>query len=133
MHPLSIVREIGEEPMKRLIAFAILSAALAGAPLTAASPAAGRMPVARAVSPRSGIARKSTAALCNGICYSAEVAVVTRVQGTAFFRTSIDISNNLTNQSILATYQYTYISNNQIFHTAPQPITLLALSNFHQD
>jgi hypothetical protein len=118
--------------MKRLTAFAIVSAALAGAPLTAATPAQ-RMSIAQAGEARPGLVRKNTAAVCNGICYSAELAVVTRVQGTAFFRTSIDISNNLSNQSILATYQYTYVFNGQVFHTAPQTLTLLALSNFHQD
>jgi len=119
--------------MKRPIAFAILSAAVAASPLAAATAAVKRMPVARADGARAGLVRKSAAALCNGICFSAEVGVVTRVQGTAFFRTSIDISNNLTNQSILATFQYTYVSNNQVFHTAPQTLTLISLSNFHQD
>ncbi|HEY3203187.1 MAG TPA: hypothetical protein VGL03_05955 [Thermoanaerobaculia bacterium] len=120
--------------MKRLHALVLVSAVLPllAAPILGQTAPVKRMSIARVESARTGVAHKSTSALCNGICYSAEVAVVTRVQGTAFFRTSIDISNNTT-QPITATFQYTYVFNNQVFHTAAQTIQLAAVDNFHQD
>jgi hypothetical protein len=75
--------------------------------------------------------------------FSAEVPVVARVQGTAFFRTSIDINNN-TNRTVTATFQFSYTC----FSSSCSPvghfdhtdvndprstITLPVLGNFHQD
>jgi len=118
--------------MKRLSAFVFLSAALAAAPLSAAT-AAKRMPVLPLRGTRAVIVQqKSTAALCTGTCYSVELPVVTRVQGTAFFRTSVDITNN-TGGNITATFQYTYAAGGGLFHTTATPIALGGFDNFHQD
>ena len=72
--------------------------------------------------------------------FSAEVPVVARVQGTAFFRTSIDINNNTNQNNVNVAYQFSYtcVSSGcdaaNPFHRTPiQNITLAALGNFHQD
>ncbi len=86
---------------------------------------------------RPRIARIGTASATS---YSAEVPVVTRIQGTAFFRTSVDINNN-TNQPITVEYQFSYTclssgcaaAPNNFFRTTVQSFPLAALANFHQD
>jgi len=87
---------------------------------------------------RLGVAR--TAAACNNnFAFSAEVPVVARIQGTAFFRTSIDINNN-TNQNITVQYQFSYTcvssgcdASNPFHRTSSQTFVLPALGGFHQD
>jgi len=75
----------------------------------------------------------------NDFAYSAEVPALARVQGTAFFRTSIDINNN-TNSNITVQYQFSYTcvsagcdAANPFHRTAPQQINLQPLDGFHQD
>jgi hypothetical protein len=71
-----------------------------------------------------------------------EVPVVTRVVGTALFRTAIDISNNTSSGTaaapVVARYQYSYNRLNSdgtrsFFRTPIQTISLLAFDNFHTD
>lgn len=84
------------------------------------------------------------------VSYSVEVPVVTRVVGTALFRTAIDISNNTSSGTaaapVIAKLQYSYSRPNSdgtvSFFRTPNPntpqgqamnINLLAFDNFHQD
>jgi hypothetical protein len=71
-----------------------------------------------------------------------EVPIVTRVVGTALFRTAIDISNNTSSGTaaapVVARYQYSYNRLNSdgtrsFFRTPIQTISLLAFDNFHTD
>ena len=89
---------------------------------------------------RSGIVRQGA----NATTYSVEVPVVARVQGTAFFRTSIDINNNTTSNGVIAQFQFSYAcvaaSCNPVggfYRTTPgdprTTVTLQAIGNFHQD
>jgi hypothetical protein len=72
---------------------------------------------------------KATAAV-----YSAQVNIVTRVQGTSFFRTAIDITNNTDVDGVIAQIQYCYTLNGAYEGCTPtEEIALLALDNFHQD
>jgi len=86
---------------------------------------------------RRGAAIRTAAASASAVSYSVEVPVVTRVQGTALFRTAIDISNNTSN-AVTARYQYSYNRFNpdgtkDFFRTPIQSISLLAFDNFHRD
>src|SRR5260370_40193831 len=90
-----------------------------------------------AVLERSRVARIGSAEASS--C-SAEVPVVTRVQGTAFFRTSIDINNNTSKNGVTASYQFSYSCVSStcspvggFYRTPVQTINLLGLQNFHQD
>jgi hypothetical protein len=84
-------------------------------------------PAADAAAPR--LDPKATAA-----AYSAQVNIVTRVQGTSFFRTAIDITNNTSTNGVVARIQYCYTFNGAYQGcTASQDIGLQALDNFHQD
>jgi hypothetical protein len=91
-------------------------------------------------------AAPSTAA----VSYSVEVPIVTRVVGTALFRTAIDISNNTSSGTaaapVVVRLQYSYNRPNSdgtvSFFRTPNPntaqgqamnINLLAFDNFHQD
>jgi hypothetical protein len=76
------------------------------------------------------------------VSYSVEVPIVTRVVGTALFRTAIDISNNTSSGTaaapVVARYQYSYNRLNSdgtrsFFRTPIQTISLLAFDNFHTD
>ena len=85
---------------------------------------------------RGGIVRQSA----TGTTFSVEVPVLARVQGTAFFRTSIDINNNTSKNGVTAQYQlaYTCVSascaaGDKFHYTTLQTITLQGLGNFHQD
>lgn len=87
---------------------------------------------------RAQIIRPTQAGAAAG-AYSVEIPVVARVQGTAFFRTAIDISNN-TNGDIIARYQYSYTCvfsgcspQGAFERTVLQSITLNGLDTFHQD
>ena len=126
--------------MKRLRVLGTLSVlALAAAPLLAEGGVRTRRPlvVQRPGSASATSADKSarvnpSAATAAG--YSVQLNIVTRVQGTSFFRTAVDISNNTTTPNVVATYQYCYTLNGAFQGcTAQQSITLLALDNFHTD
>jgi hypothetical protein len=87
---------------------------------------------------RRGAAILPNAAAAPAVSYSVEVPVVTRVQGTALFRTAIDISNNTGASPVVARYQYSYNRFNSdgtksFFRTPVLSISLLAFDNFHTD
>lgn len=76
------------------------------------------------------------------VSYSVEVPVVTRVVGTALFRTALDISNNTSAGTsvapVVVRFQYSYNRINtdgttSFFRTPIQTINLLAFDNFHTD
>jgi hypothetical protein len=90
---------------------------------------------------RRGVPDKSTTPASAAVSYSVEVPVVTRIVGTALFRTALDISNNTsagtTAAPVLVRFQYSY---NRVvdgvtsfFRTPVQTINLLAFDNFHSD
>lgn len=111
-----------------------MTLAFFGSPLTASEQMAPRARVVRAAkTPTSG----PSAALAS---YSIEIPVVARVQGTAFFRTAIDLSNNTNQNGVAARYQlsYTCVSTacspqGGFYRTVLQSQNLDALDNFHQD
>jgi hypothetical protein len=115
--------------MKRFASFVAVGAfCLVSVPLLASD---------EAVLERSRVARIGSA---EANSFSAEVPVVTRVQGTAFFRTSIDINNNTSKNGVTASYQFSYscVSSScspvgGFYRTPVQTINLLGLQNFHQD
>jgi hypothetical protein len=85
---------------------------------------------------------RASAASTAAVSYSVEVPVVTRVVGTALFRTAIDISNNTSSGTtaapVVARFQYSYNRVNadnttSFFRTPVQSISLLAFDNFHAD
>jgi len=97
-----------------------------------------------------GTAIRANSATVSAVSYSVEVPVVTRVVGTALFRTAIDISNNTSSGTaaspVVARLQYSYNRVNSdgtvSFFRTPDPrspqgaalnINLLAFDNFHQD
>jgi hypothetical protein len=99
---------------------------------------------------RRGGAIRPNAPSAAAVSYSVEVPVVTRVVGTALFRTAIDISNNTSSGTaaapVVAKLQYSYNRLNSdgtaSFFRTPDPnspqgqpmnINLLAFDNFHQD
>src|SRR5260370_38001107 len=85
--------------MKRFASFVAVGAfCLVSVPLLASDEAV----LERALVARIGSAEANS--------FSAEVPVVTRVQGTAFFRTSIDINNNTSKHGVTASYQFSYCS-----------------------
>lgn len=72
--------------------------------------------------------------------YSVEVPVVARIQGTAFFRSSLAITNNTNKSGVTASYQFSYTCfssgcspANGFYRTTVQTITLQALDSFVQD
>lgn len=90
-----------------------------------------------AVVQRSGVVPRN--ANCT-TSYSEEVAVLARVQGSAFFRTSIGIANNTNKNGVTAKYQFSYTCVaaacspvGGFYRTAVQTITLKALDSFVQD
>jgi hypothetical protein len=69
-----------------------------------------------------------------------EIPVLARVQGTAFFRTFVAITNNTSRNGVTASFQFSYTcvsgSCNPVggfYYTLPQTITLQALDSFVQD
>jgi hypothetical protein len=91
---------------------------------------------------RRGPAIRPNAPSAAAVSYSVEVAVVTRVVGTALFRTAIDISNNTSSGTtaapVVARFQYSYNRLNSdgttsFFRTPIQSLNLLAFDNFHAD
>jgi hypothetical protein len=72
--------------------------------------------------------------------YSAELPQISRVQGQAFYRTAVDISNNTSNAGVVARVQYSYTCTGAggcpagtLFRTNPVSIPLAAIDNFHSD
>jgi hypothetical protein len=87
---------------------------------------------------RRGASIRAEAASAPAVSYSVEVPVVTRVVGTALFRTAIDISNNTSATPVAARFQYSYNRVNtdgttSFFRTPIQTLNLLAFDNFHTD
>ncbi len=123
--------------MKRLSLWVLASVAfgLAASPLEAAN-AANSKPSPRVVTRKAagadasahGVDTKATAA-----AYSVQVNIVTRVQGTAFFRTAIDITNNTNTDGVVAQVQYCYAFGGNFQCTQSIDIGLAALDNFHDD
>ena len=120
--------------MKRLNLWVLSSVVLglAAAPLAAANSKPSTRVVTRkaadAAAPR--VEAKATAA-----AYSAQVNIVTRVQGTSFFRTAIDITNNTNTDGVAASVQYCYNLSGTFGCTAQDGlvINLHPLDNFHTD
>jgi hypothetical protein len=110
--------------------FAILTA---GALLSVAPSAlAGSAEVAE----RTGIIRHGISATS----YSVEVPVLARVQGTAFFRSFLAITNNTNKSGVTASYQFSYSCVSSgcspaggFYRTTVQTVTLQALDSFVQD
>jgi hypothetical protein len=78
---------------------------------------------------------RAESASATAISYSVEVPVVTRVVGTAQFKTAIDISNN-TGNAVTARYQYSYnriTAAGGFFRSPIQTISLQPFDNFHTD
>ena len=87
---------------------------------------------------RRGAPVRTQGASAAAVSYSVEVPVVTRVVGSALFRTAIDISNNTSATPVTVRFQYSYNRVNadgssNFFRTPIQTLTLLAFDNFHTD
>jgi hypothetical protein len=87
---------------------------------------------------RRGASLRAEAASAAAVSYSVEVPIVTRIVGTALFRTAIDISNNTSATPVPAHFQYSYNRVNSdgttsFFRTPVQTVNLLAFDNFHTD
>lgn len=126
--------------MKRTSVLAIVSVlALAAAPLLAEGGGWTRHPrvVQRPASTSAATADKSARvapAPATAAGYSVQLNIVTRVQGTSFFKTAVDITNNTTTDNVVATYQYCYTFNGAYQGcTAQQSINLFGLDDFHTD
>ena len=84
---------------------------------------------------RTGIIRKGISATS----YSVEVPVLARVQGTAFFRSFLAITNNTNKSGVTASYQFSYTCVSSgcspaggFYRTTVQTVTLQALDSFVQ-
>jgi len=126
--------------MKRLSVLTTVSVlALAAVPLLAEGGGWTRHPrvVQRPASTSARAADKSARvqpAPATAARYSVQLNIVTRVQGTSFFRTAVDISNNTTTDGVTASYQYCYTFNGAYQGcTAAQSLVLHPLDNFHTD
>jgi hypothetical protein len=85
-----------------------------------------------------GSSVRTASASTSAVSYSVEVPIVTRVVGTALFRTAIDISNNTSATPVTVRFQYSYNRVNgdgttSFFRTPVQTVSLLAFDNFHSD
>ena len=126
--------------MKRPSLFALVPAALvlAATPLFAANPSTrGPRVVTRPSGSASTPAAKSVRidpAPATAASYSVQLNIVTRVQGTSFFRTAVDITNNTDANPVTATFQYCYTLNN-VYQgcTQQETLTLLNFDSFHTD
>jgi hypothetical protein len=81
---------------------------------------------------------RAQSASAAAVSYSVEVPVVTRIVGSAFFRTALDISNNTSATPVTVRFQYSYNRPNSdgttsFFRTPIQTLSLLAFDNFHSD
>ncbi len=124
--------------MKRLSlgVLALVVLALAASPLTAEnglnSSRATRVITRNAPSADAGAPQLEPKAAA--AAYSAQVNIVTRVQGTSFFRTAIDITNNTDTTGVVAQVQYCYTLNGAFVGcTSNVDINLLSFDNFHTD
>jgi hypothetical protein len=120
--------------MNRLIACALVSAVMPAVGIraeTARTRVVSRpAPSAQARSAHIDPAAATTATYA----YSAQVNIITRIQGTSFFKTAIDITNNTDTDGVSATFQYCYTLNGTFQGcTTPQSINLVARDNFHTD
>ena len=121
--------------MKRFSTWILASAVLAlAAPTLLAERAPGgktRVVTRNANGSDARMEPKATAA-----AYSAQVNIVTRVQGTSFFKTAMDITNNTDTDGVIASLQYCYNVGAEFRGcTAPGDVDLelLSLDNFHTD
>ena len=118
--------------MKRLSTWIVASAALA---LAAPALLAERQPAGktRVVTRSSGDARVAPKATAQE-SYSAQLNIVTRVQGTSFFKTAVDITNNSDANPVIATLQYCYnVATGFANCSPPVDLELLDFDNFHTD
>jgi hypothetical protein len=121
--------------MKRLSTWILASLALA---LAAPALFAERLPGGKArVVTRSSTGSAKTPRLerkATAVAYSVQVNIVTRVQGSSFFKTAIDITNNTDVDGVIASMQYCYnVAGNFQGCTPPVDLELLSLDNFHTD
>jgi hypothetical protein len=70
--------------------------------------------------------------------YSVELSQVVRLQGLAFYRTAVDLTNNTSRAGVQAHIQFTYANaacaaTGGICRTSPFVIALAGLDNFHTD
>ena len=123
--------------MKRLSTWILASAALAlAAPALHAERAPGGKPrvVTRKANGSERGARVETKA--TAAAYSAQLNIVTRVQGTSFFKTAVDITNNTQTDGVIASLQYCYNVAGNFQNCTPAgavDLELLSLDNFHTD
>ena len=118
--------------MKRLSTWILASVVLAlgASPLLAERDMGGRPRVVTRKDASGHAAPKAGAA-----AYSAQVNIVTRVQGSSFFKTAIDVTNNTDTDGVIATLQYCY-NLGGAFQGCTNPTDLPALlpfDNFHTD
>jgi hypothetical protein len=121
--------------MKRLSTWILASLvlALAATPLLAERQPGGKARVVTRSAAGDGktprLEHKATAE-----SYSAQVNIVTRVQGTSLFKTAIDITNNTDSSPVIATLQYCYqLASGFAGCTLGVDIELLNFDNFHTD
>ena len=122
--------------MKRFSAFALVSAALALAPVALLAES-GRQPriVTRPSAPGQPRSAQMVPKSVSLTGYSVQLNIVTRIQGLSFYRTAVDITNNTSTDGVTASFQYCYTDLNGVYQgcTASQSIVLHNFDNFHQD
>ena len=121
--------------MKRLSTgiLASLALVLAAAPLLAERQPGGRARVVTRKAAHQGESARIEPK-AGADAYSAQLNIVTRVQGTAFFKTAVDITNNTDADPVIASIQYCYtVSSGFAGCTPPTDIELLSFYNFHTD
>jgi hypothetical protein len=120
--------------------FGTAAVVLSAVALSLVASVASGAPPTRVV--RRGAGIRPGSASTAAVSYSVEVPVVTRVVGTALFRTALDISNNTASGTtavpVVARFQYSYNRVNadgsvSFFRTPIQSVSLLAFDNFHTD
>lgn len=127
--------------MKRFSALTFVSAALTLAPavlLAGPDAQAGRQPriVSRPAAPGQSRAAQMVSRPAVAAGYSAQLNIVTRVQGLSLYRTAVDITNNTTADGVSATFQYCFtLTSTGVYQgcTTGQTILLNHFDNFHQD
>jgi hypothetical protein len=130
--------------MRRLVSLTALGLTALASEARAQSDTAAREPVSlsrRAAGGDTLIATQTRTLSTSApqAAYSVEIPQISRVQGRAFFRTAVDISNNTTNGGVIARVQYSYTCvagtacAGGFFRTQPSTIPLAAVDNFHSD
>jgi len=120
--------------MKRLAISVLVLALAATLPILAESGSQGRgtrvVTRGAASADAAAVAPKAAAA-----SYSVQVNVVTRVQGSALFKTAIDVTNNTQTDGVTANFQYCYNTSAGFAGctTSSTIGPLHPLDNFHQD